>query len=148
MARKVQTFTGTYGRDEGKKFILTEMAADAAEWWAIRAGRALAISGVQLPEDWENAGMAQMAVLGLAALANLPESTLKALLDEMFECVKYQPALEKIPPQPLNTGPGSQIEEVKTRWQLRQALWYLHLGFSTPADAPITTASPSPTSAG
>lgn len=136
--RRVETFTADTGRDAGKQFVLTEMAADAAEWWAIRAGRALAVAGVELPTDWENASIAQLAVMGMAALASLPEHTLKALLDEMFACVQFKPANGKIPPQALIAGEGSQIEEVKTRWQLRQALYYLHTGFS-PAGATPTT---------
>jgi hypothetical protein len=138
MTRKTTVFTADCGRDAGKQFLLTEMPADAAEWWAIRAGRALAVAGVELPTDWENAGMAQMAILGLAALANLPELTLRALLDEMFACVKFKPANSKIPPQDLIEGEGSQIEEVKTRWQLRQALYYLHTGFSPAVDTPTS----------
>jgi hypothetical protein len=138
MTRRIETFTADYGRDAGKQFQLTEMPADAAEWWAIRAGRALAIAGVALPEDWENAGMAQIAILGMAAIANLPEITLKALLDEMFLCVRFKPANAKIPPQELIDGDGCQIEEVKTRWQLRQALYYLHTGFSPAGDTPTT----------
>lgn len=138
MTRRVQTFTADYGRDAGKQFVLTELPADQAEWWAIRAGRALAVAGVELPTDWENAGMAQLAVMGLAALANLPEHTLKALLDEMFTCVMFRPANAKIPAQGLIDGAGSQIEEVKTRWQLRQALYYLHTGFSPADDSPTT----------
>lgn len=138
MPRRVQVFHADYGRDAGKQFVITEMSAEAAEWWAIRAGRALAIAGVQLPENWENAGMAQMAILGMAAIANLPEHTLRALLEEMFACVRYQPPNTKIPPQELIPGDGCQIEEVKTRWQLRQAWYYLETGFS-PADVPPTT---------
>ena len=136
--RRTETFVATEGRDAGKKFVLKEMPADKAEWWAIRAGRALAIAGAPMPEDWENASMAQIAVLGLAALAALPESTLKSLLDEMFECVKFQPPNEKIGPQDLIDGEGCQIEEVKTRWQLRQALYYLHTGFLPAAATPTS----------
>lgn len=138
MARQKTIWVATDGRDAGKEFELTEMAADQAEWWAWRAGRALAVSGVQLPENWENATMAQIAILGLGAVAALPEHDLKALLDEMFTCVKYKAPNAKVPPQPIIEGAGSQIEEVKTRWALRQQLWYMHTGFSQ-ADASPTT---------
>ena len=138
MARRIQTFTADYGRDAGKQFILTEMSAEAAEWWAIRVGRALAVAGVDLPDDWENAATAQLVVLGFAAIAGLPEPTLKALLDEAFQCVQFQPGNAKIPTQALIPGDGSQIEEVKTRWQLRQALWYLHTGFSPAGVVPTS----------
>lgn len=140
--RRVITHTADYGRDAGKQFLLTELPAEQAEWWAIRAGRALAVAGVDLPEDWENAGMAQIAVLGLAAIAHLPEHTLQALLDEMFTCVQFKPVNPKVPPQALAAGANCQIEEVKTRWQLRQALYYLHTGFSPPADTQILEPQP------
>jgi hypothetical protein len=138
MTRRVVVHTADYGRDTGKQFVLTELPAEQAEWWAIRAGRALAVAGVELPEDWENAGMAQIAVLGFAAIAHLPEHTLKALLDEMFTCVQFKPANPKVPPQPLGEGVNCQIEEVKTRWQLRQQLYYLHTGFSPAVDTQDT----------
>ena len=138
MARRTQVFTADYGRDAGKQFLLTEMSAEAAEWWAIRVGRALAVAGVDLPTEWENAGMAQLAVLGFAAVAALPEPTLRALLEEAFTCVQFKPANSKVPPQALIPGDGSQIEEVKTRWQLRQALWYLHTGFSPAGEVPTS----------
>lgn len=136
--RRVETFVGDYGRDVGRRYQLTELPADQAEWWAIRAGRALAVAGVQLPDDWENAGMATIALAGFAALAHMPEQTLKDLLDEMFTCVKYLPENAKIMPQALIIGDGSQIEEIRTRWQLRRALYYLHTGFTVPGSDPTT----------
>jgi hypothetical protein len=75
-------------------------------------------------------------VLGFAALGSLPEHTLKALLTEMFQCVQFRPANPKVPPGA--PGDGSQIEEVTTRWQIRQALWFLHTGFSQADDSPTT----------
>ena len=140
--RRVITHTADYGRDAGKQFVLKELPAEQAEWWAIRAGRALAVSGVNMPEDWENAGMAQIAIMGFAAIAHLPEHTLKALLDEMFTCVMFKPPNAKVPPQPLQGGENCQIEEVVTRWQLRKALYYLHTGFSPAEDSQITEPQP------
>jgi hypothetical protein len=136
MARRVETFTADTGRDAGKQFQLTEMSAYDAEWWFLRLGRAAMIAGVTLPTDWENASLATLAPLGIGAMAVLPEGTFKTLLDEMFACVKFKPENPKIPPQDLIDGAGSQIEEVKTRLQLRKAWFYLHTGFSPAADSP------------
>lgn len=134
MARRVETFMADYGRDAGKSFDLTEMPAEDGEWWALRALRALAVAGVDLPEDWENAAMATLMVRGMAALAALPEHTLKALMTEMFDCVRFRSAKGVV--IELSTGANSQIEEVKTRWQIRKALWYLHTGFSSADELP------------
>lgn len=138
MTRRTQTFTADCGRDAGKQFLLTELPADAAEWWAIRVLRGLAAAGVELPQDWEKAALAQVAALGFVALAALPETLLKSVLDEMFTCVKFKPANAKIPAQDLIDGDGSQIEEVQTRFQLRKAVFFLHWGFS-PADVSPTS---------
>lgn len=138
MSRQTRVFTADCGRDAGKQFLLTELPADAAEWWAIRVLRGLAAAGVELPQDWEKAALAQVAALGFVALAALPESLLKAVLDEMFTCIQYKAPNPKIPPQALIDGEGSQIEEVQTRFQLRKAVFFLHWGFS-PADVSPTS---------
>ncbi len=138
MTRRTQTFTADTGRDAGKQFLLTELPADAAEWWAIRVMRGAAAAGVELPPDWDKAAMAQIAALGFVALAALPENSLKPLLSEMFACVQFKPANPKIPAQDLIDGDGSQIEEVQTRFQLRKAVFFLHWGFS-PADVSPTS---------
>ena len=57
MARRTETFTATYGRDAGKSFTLTEMPADQAERWAIRALLALAGAGVDRPDGAADAGV-------------------------------------------------------------------------------------------
>lgn len=134
MARRVETFTATYGRDAGKTFVLSEMPADQAERWAIRALLALAGAGVDIPDGAADAGMAAFATLGLRALTALPEDKALPLLDEMMGCVKYQPDNPKIPPQDIGHGVNGLIEEVRTRFEIRMALLRLHVGFS-PAGA-------------
>lgn len=138
MTRRVQTFTADTGRDAGKQFLLTELPADQAEWWAIRVLRGAAAAGVELPADWDKAALGQVAALGFVALAALPESLLKPILDEMFTCVQYKAANPKIPAQDLIDGSGSQIEEVQTRIQLRKAVFCLHWDFSQ-AGATLTS---------
>lgn len=132
MARKVERLTiVSEGRDKGKTFILTEMPADQAERWAIRALLALTNSGVQIDEDVAQSGMAGLAAAGFQALGHLSPDAVEPLLEEMFQCVTYEHD-PKHPPQAIYSGINSQIEEVKTRFQIRLALFKLHTGFSWP----------------
>lgn len=120
------------GRDKGKTFVLTEMPADQAERWAIRALLALTNSGAVIPDGGTEAGMAGIAAMGFEALGRLPFEAVEPLLDEMFDCVRYEHK-HGAPLQKIIPGDGSQIEEVRTRLNLRVALFRLHTGFSTAA---------------
>jgi hypothetical protein len=112
------------GRDAGKKFMITEMSAEAAEWWAFRALQAIAGADAELNLQ---APLADMAAQGIKALAKVHPEQAKPLLDEMMGCVQILvPATQK--PRPLLDG---DIEDVKTRFMLRKAVVELHLGFST-----------------
>lgn len=112
------------GRDHGKVFILTEMAAAQAERWAIRALLALTNAGASVPDT--QTGMAGLAVAGMEALGKLSYSAAAPLLDEMFTCVKYQHK----PGQPPVDPDDENIEEVATRFTLRKAIFTLHTDFS------------------
>jgi len=112
------------GRDSGKKFMITEMSAEAAEWWAFRALQAIAGADAELNLQ---APLSDMAAQGIKALAKVHPDQAKPLLDEMMGCVQILvPATQK--PRPLLDG---DIEDVKTRFMLRKAVVELHLGFST-----------------
>jgi hypothetical protein len=112
------------GRDAGKKFMITEMSAEAAEWWAFRALQAIAGADAELNLQ---APLADMAAQGIKALAKVHPEQARPLLDEMMGCVHILvPATQK--PRPLLDG---DIEDVKTRFMLRKAVVELHLGFST-----------------
>ena len=144
MARRTQRLViDAAGRDKAKVFLLTEMPADQAEWWATRALLALTNAGAELPEGAQGAGMAGIAAAGFAALAQLKAETIKPLLDEMFQCVQYEHN-PKHPPQPIIAGEASQIEEVATRVKIREALFELHTGFSLRGVASITASASSP----
>lgn len=118
------------GRDAGKKYQITEMSAEAAEWWAFRALQAIASSEVDLNLQ---APMADLARTGLKALASVSPTQAKPLLDEMMSCVKILvPATQK--PRDMLDG---DIEDVKTRFLLRKAVMELHLGFSTGGEEQI-----------
>lgn len=131
--RKIEKLTiQEDGRDKGKTFVLTEMPADQAERWAIRALLALTNAGATIPDGGTEAGMAGMATMGFEALGKLPYESVEPLLDEMFDCVRYEHK-PGAPLQKIIAGDGSQIEEVRTRLTLRLALFKLHTGFSTAA---------------
>jgi|SRR5580658_7316044 hypothetical protein len=127
-----------FTRDNGKSFLLTEMASDQGEKWALRALLGICSVNPQISPDIAKAGMAGLASIGVGLLLTLPERIALPLLDEMFEQVQFKPAGPKIPPQPILDGNKSQIEEITTRLFLRQELLELHLGFSAAA-APLTT---------
>ncbi len=122
--RRTETVEITEGRDAGKKYQITEMSAEAAEWWAFRALQAVAGADAELNLQ---APLADMAAQGIKALAKVHPEQAKPLLDEMMGCVQILvPATQK--PRPLLDG---DIEDVKTRFMLRKAVVELHLGFST-----------------
>lgn len=150
-------------RDKGKRFIVREMPADAAEWWAIRALIVMGNAGVSLPSGVLESGMAGLATMevnkgaasallaiGLRMMPGVDPNALKPLLDEMSTCIKYQPPGNH-PAQELETGEFSQIEEISTRLRLRTEVLEIHLGFSlavatstldtapTGAPAPVTS---------
>lgn len=139
MRKTARVTISAEGRDKGKSFVLTEMPADQAERWAIRALLALAQSGAAISEDAMHAGMAGIAAMGIQALGGVRWEQLEPLLDEMFACIQYESAggkaklLTEILP-----GGNSQIEEVATRMTLRFALWELHVGFSLPEVSPTS----------
>ena len=117
-----------------------ELPADQGERWANRVIFAIGSTGVEIPDEIANAGMAGVAALGIGSLLKVPFPIAEPLLDEMFECIQYQHK-PGAPLQAIMPGNDSQIEEVKTRWRLRMALFELHLGFS-PGAVALTTASP------
>lgn len=122
--RRTEIVEITEGRDAGKKYQITEMSAEAAEWWAFRALQAIAGADAELNLQ---APLSDMAAQGIKALAKVHPDQAKPLLDEMMGCVQILvPATQK--PRPLLDG---DIEDVKTRFMLRKAVVELHLGFST-----------------
>ncbi len=118
-------------RDQGKAFLLTEMSAAAAERWATRAFFALMNTGVEIPEDIANAGMAGIASLGVQAFGKLPYEAAAPLLEDMWGCVQIIPDPTK--PNVVRALIDEDIEEVSTRLQLRKAIFNLHTRFFTDA---------------
>lgn len=133
MARRVKSITiEEEGRDKGKTFLLTEMSSVKAEKWAARVLLALMKSGVEIPDDVAQAGMAGVAAMGsslISAASGVQWSSLEPLLDEMLTCIQFMPSLGVIRPL-LWTEGAEDIEEVKTLLTLRMEVLELHLGFS------------------
>lgn len=132
MARKeIYHTVETKGRDKGKMFFITEMPASQAEWWAIRAGMAMAKGGVNLPDNFSDLGMAGMAKVGLEMVARIPPEEARPLLDELMSCVQCVPnAADKSIKRQLIE---SDIEEVSTRLKIRAEVLKLHVDFLTAA---------------
>jgi hypothetical protein len=130
--------TSTYiveadGRDKGKTFLLTEMAATKAEDWAIRAMLALGAANVDIPDGALQLGMAALAEIGLKKLFAIQADTMRPLLAELMECVEFIPNAQK--PQIKIGYPlfETQIEEARTLLVLKWEVLKLHLDFSIAA---------------
>lgn len=128
MARKELFYTEEgKGRDNGKVFFIKEMSATAAEWWAIRAGLAMAKNGVQIPEDIAKMGMVGLSQIGFDLLGGISPVDAKPLLDELMACVQFVPN-----PADHSIKRGlieDDIEEISTRLKLRAEAFKLHVDF-------------------
>lgn len=132
MARKTAEVAITAdGRDFGKVFFLTEMPAQQAEKWAMRALLLAAQAGVDIKTPFT--GMAGLAIAGIQTIMGVRFGDLEPLLDEMFTCVQVRPDPKAHDPgKSLYMRPliPEDIEEVATRIRLREAILELHMGFS------------------
>ena len=130
--RKTSTLTiDREGRDKGKTFVLTEMSAADAERWALRAFFALMNTGVEIPADIAESGMAGIASMGLQAIGKLPYEAAEPLLADMWDCVQIMPDPSK--KSVVRDLIEQDIEEVSTRLEIRKAVFDLHTGFFTDA---------------
>jgi hypothetical protein len=112
-------------RDGGKTFIVTEMPPIQAERWANRAILAVGNSGAKI-DHVKGAGIAGIAVLGFKALFGINEHSAIELADELMTCIKIKVAAMPMG-RPLTED---DIEEVTTRWLLKEKVFELHTGFS------------------
>lgn len=133
MPRKTEDFiVMTEGRDKGKRFRITEMPALKAEKWAYRALLALASSGVEIPDNMREAGLAGLAVAGFQALQRITFDQAEPLLDEMLSCVEFYPDnnnLGSIRPLLVRETEGDDIEELATLMDIRRRIFALHTDF-------------------
>ena len=132
MARRVRDVViEAEGRDTNKVFRLTEMPASIAERWAIKFFIALAHSGIDVPDDIAQSGMAGVAAFGVKALSALNYDDVAPLLDEMFEYITVVPDSRKDFARRLVED---DTEEVLTRIYLRKEMFFLHTNFSLPVE--------------
>lgn len=131
MARKSITITidgppSDDNRDGGKRFLIREMPSGQAERWAMRAFLGLARSGVEIPPDLDEQGIAGLARLGLTALTAMHYDDLGPLMDELEAQVSI---IEDMMPEgrPLTED---DVEEVATRLRLKREVFGLHVDFS------------------
>ena len=128
MARKVSTYIADgKNRDTGKIFVITEMAADDAQRWALRAFLGLARNGVQLPDGLENMGIVAMLKYGIELVAQLPFEEADYLLGRLMQCVRIQPGANANVTRELIPD---DIEELGTRFKLAKQAFLLHVDFS------------------
>lgn len=116
------------GRDAGKTFIITEMAAIPTEEWGQRAYGCMVRSGLKTPQlGGVLNGLAAVSVYGLSAFLAAPWVEVQPLLREMIDkCVKIKE--EAFPLGRALTD--DDIEEVVTLLNLREEAVKLHTDFS------------------
>lgn len=128
MARrtKVVTIDAEKGRDHGKTFLVTEMPADAAEWWAIRALQGILGANPDFDIDIFSAPLAKIAGFAFVGLARIPAEQLKPLMDEMKGCVSV------LLPDGKTTRAllPNDVEDFITWVELRKEVFEVLTGFS------------------
>jgi hypothetical protein len=131
------------GRDKGKVFWITEMAATEAEYWAGRLLTMFAAGNTNVPPGFFQMGFEGCAAwIAVHGIGGIDWTTCKPLMDEMMACVSYQPD-----PARANVVRklmiNDDIEELSTLMALREAWFDTHLGFSVRARYWTSTTEPS-----
>lgn len=129
MARRTKVYVvESEGRDKGKHFLLTEMSAAQGEDWAARVLTGMAQGGAEVPANVLAAGMQGIASFGLLSVLKMPIEMARPLLAEMMACVQIIPDPSR--PQVARPLVDDDIEEISTRFKLRQEVFELIAGFS------------------
>lgn len=128
---KLVVITGSDdNRDKGKHFLITEMDADKAEKWGLRALLLAAQHGADIPDHVKDSGMVGVAIMGVQSiLGGIKFNDVEPLLEEMFSCIQIIPDM-KNNPEFIRKLIADDIEEVSTRAKLRAEVFDLHAGFS------------------
>lgn len=132
MARKTKDLVIADGRDKGKTFVITEMSVIDADNWANRALLAMLRGGVDVGNlDFSNVntsgGMLELARVVIAGLGNMQEQIATDLLNELLDCARIVPSGGT----PRNIHLDSDIESIKTLWQIRKEALMIHIDFLT-----------------
>jgi hypothetical protein len=121
-------------RDVGKVFRIVEMPAEQACEWFDRAAQLIGRGGADVPSTLFEHGPAGFVVLTmgaiLSALGKAPYHEVQPLLADLMACVvsiRSPGAAADLTVPALISG---QIEEISTRYLLREEVLSLHLGFS------------------
>lgn len=126
MARREITVTiSAEGRDKGKVFTITEMAARPAHAWATEVIFAVMNAGVDV-DGIQDGGVAALAAVGLKALGQVPYAVAQPLLDRLLDCVQFVPAPSK--PDVRRSLYDDDIEEAATFFRLQKEVVMLHIG--------------------
>lgn len=121
MARKELIWTASIGRDNGKKFLITEMPARAGHAWATRLLLGLLGSGVEIDDDIASRGLAGLATVAISAIGKVAPAVAMPLMDELLNCI--QSVQEKATRKWID----DDFEEVATIFQLQKAVFNLHI---------------------
>ena len=134
MARRILKLNITdEGRDKGKTFVITEMAARRGHQWATRALFGIMNAGVEIPDNIMSAGFAGLAAIGVKALGNVSIDVAEPLLDELLECVVIMPDPNK--PEVIRNLIDDDLEEIATIFRLQKEVLSLHIDFFTNASS-------------
>lgn len=129
---KVPEFPSCDNRDLGKCFLITEWDAITADRWIQRITYAVVNTGGTLPMDLRGAGWEGIAIMGINSIlrGNINPDIMIPLAEELLECVQIIPD-ERYPDKSARpaTAPGD-VEEVATRWWLRDQVVSVHTNFS------------------
>jgi hypothetical protein len=132
--RKTKDITMPSGtRDAGKKFLITEMSARAAESWSMRAIMGMASSGISMPADAQENGALGIILYGLSGFMRMKAEDALPLFDEMMSCAQIYDQEHKA----YRSLEEDDVEEVGTMLMLRAEVMELHTGF--PVNAALLT---------
>jgi hypothetical protein len=126
------SFPNCRNRDKGKTYEITEWDAVTADRWIQRVTYAVVNTGGTLPLDLKGAGWEGIAIMGINSLlrGNMNPDIMIPLGEELLECVRIIP--DKKNPETSARAPTIEgdIEEVQTRWWLRDQVVSVHTNFS------------------
>lgn len=121
MARNVKQIVIKDGRDAGKVFVVTEMAARPAHTWATRAIFAMMNSGADIPDNVAAMGIAGMVMIGISGLTKVPYDLAAPLLEELLDCARFVPDASR--PEVSVSADDKVIEDFTTYFTLQNAAW-------------------------
>lgn len=130
----IPRFEACDNRDLGKTFFIKEWPAARADKWAQRLTFAFNKGAGQIPLDLAGIGWEGIALVGINTfLRGTGDSEeIMRLADELLECVQIVRD-PKFPDNPSPLVADDDIEEVATRWWLRDQVVSVHTNFSVVA---------------